>query len=320
MTSTPRQCDLIIVGGGPAGLSAAVNGASEGLSVTLIESSKLGGQAGTSSRIINYFGFPKGVSGADLTRRAVQQVKEYGVNLLVHSEVEAMGGEGEEHLLQLTDGRVLSCKAVLIATGVQYRRLSIPGIDSFGVFYGSNPLEASQWANKSIGILGGANSAGQAAHMFGLTSATYILSRSPLSKAMSRYLIDEIRSNPRITVMEGVEATGISPMGSRLTVCLNGAAPSLVLDALFIFIGAEPRTTWFKGIKDERGFILTGQSGEDGELHQRDLYPLETSIPGVFAAGDVRSGSIKRVASAVGEGSAALAEVHQYLDSLGGVK
>lgn len=311
-----RECELTIIGAGPAGLAAGVYAASEGLKVTLIERGSLGGQAGTSSKIENYLGFPSGISGTDLTNRAVKQAKKFGVNIITDCAC-STALDVDTRLLQLDSGKVISCKAILIATGVQYRTLNIPGAKCFGVFYGANPTEMPHWSGKRVAVLGGANSAGQAARGFGDYGAKVtLMSRSPLSKGMSQYLIDHVTKHERITVMEGFTPTELLSTGKQV-IC--GSCDTEPYDGVFVFIGAEPKSDWLNVEKDSKGFISTGFSVKSQWTmphYTRDPMPLETSIPGIFAAGDVRAGNIKRVATSVGEGAASIAQVHQYLSTL----
>lgn len=311
-------CDVVIIGAGPAGLAGAVFAASEGLQVVILERrASLGGQAGTSSRIVNYLGFPQGISGAELAKRASQQAKKLGATIMQGQAI-ALGRENGTRFVQLTDGRVLRCQSVLLAMGVSYRRLDIPGVRQFGVFYGSNPSEVEQWKGKRVAIVGGANSAGQAAVHFASHGAhVTLLSRSPLVKAMSMYLRKELEKCGAV-VQEGVEVVSIDDQDLMVYDQTQRSSPGLVtrlsngstvaFDGLFIFIGATPATHWLPQLdKDDKGFILTGQPGR---------HPHETNIPGVFAAGDVRAGTLKRVAAASFEGAAAIAEIHQYLADL----
>lgn len=309
------ECDLFIIGSGPAGLAAAIYAASEGLSTTVVERSPmLGGQAGTSSLIENLIGFPKGISGADLMKRSVKQAERFGVDI-IHDTVVGVGCDQScnERLVQLESGRLATCKTVLIACGVQYRRLNIPGSEgTFGVFYGANPSELPKWAGKRVAIIGGANSAGQAARGFAKAGAdTTLFSRSPLDKAMSTYLREALAREGKVKVHEGELPLAFEQVkGTKVGLTTTSDAGG-VYDGVFVFIGAEPRTQWFAGHKDDHGFILTG------EALQRDyILPFETSFPGVFAAGDVRANRSKRVATALGEGAAAVSNVHQYLTEL----
>jgi thioredoxin reductase (NADPH) len=321
--------DLVIVGGGPAGLAAAVYGASEGLGTVIVERDAPGGQAGLSSRIENYLGFPSGLSGADLTRRAVAQARRFGAEILAQHSVGARA-EGPYRLVTLADGSELSCHALMIATGVQWRKLDIQGmarLQGAGVYYGAGPSEAFSCADEDVYIIGGANSAGQAAMNFSRYARRVVmLVRGPsLAASMSKYLIDEIDQTSNIEVQAGtrvVEVHGEERLEAISIHCdASGSVDRVPASALYIFIGAEPSTDWLDGFieRDARGFLLTGQDlMKDGQRPKgwqldRDPGLLETNVPGVFAVGDVRHGSIKRVASGVGEGSIAIQFVHQYL-------
>jgi thioredoxin reductase (NADPH) len=304
---TEHDCDLVIIGGGPAGLGAAIYAASAGLSTTLIERGKLGGQAGTSSLIENLIGFPQGISGRELMDRSVEQAKRFNVNI-IHDTVTGLACDGEARLLQLESAALHSCKTVLVASGVQYRKLDIPGASStFGVFYGADPNQMKRWSGKKVAIIGGANSAGQAARGFASAGADVTMfSRSPLDKAMSTYLRDAIVREGQVKVQEGELPAAVEQIaGRRVGITTASDDASGIYDGMFVFIGAEPRTQWFTGEKDDHGFIRTGQGGW--------CNGLGTSIPGVFAAGDVRANRSKRVATALGEGAAAVSQVHQYL-------
>ncbi len=322
--------DLIIVGGGPAGLAAAVYGASEGLRTILIEREAPGGQAGMSSRIENYLGFPVGLSGADLTRRAVAQATRFGVEIVTPQEVCALRAEGPTRLVTFANGDELASHALIVATGVSYRQLNAPGIEQFtgaGIYYGAAMTEALACQGEEVVIVGGANSAGQAAmHFSRYAGKVTILTRSPLIKSMSSYLIEQIAATPNIIVRTNARVAAAHGDGhlARVTVAdtRTGAEESIRADALFIFIGAEPRTDWLGDtvMRDGRGFILTGSDlRRDATGHPpgwplaREPMMLETNLPGVFAAGDVRHASVKRVASSVGEGAIAVSLVHQYL-------
>jgi thioredoxin reductase (NADPH) len=325
--------DLAIVGAGPAGLAAAVYGASEGLRTVLIEREAAGGQAGTSSHIDNYLGFPSGVSGADLTRRAVTQARRFGVELLTGDEFVGLRAEDSYRYLALGGGDELSCHALLIATGVAVRRLNAPGVERLtgaGVYYGAALTEASFYRGQPVFIVGGANSAGQAAVFFSRYASTVsmVVRGASLEAGMSQYLVDQIRAFPNIQVLlesEVVEVEGATRLETiHLRSRLTGETTAYPAAALFIFIGAAPRTEMIANLVecDPAGYILTGPDlVMNGSLSgrwplKRDPFLLETCCPGVFAAGDVRHGSIKRVASAVGEGSVCVAFVHQYLKTV----
>lgn len=324
--------DLAIVGGGPAGLAAAVYGASEGLSTVMIEREAPGGQAGSSSRIENYLGFPVGLSGADLARRAVTQARRFGVEILTPQEVIGVRAADPYRILQLADGSEISCHVLLVATGVAYRKLNVPGMDALrgaGVYYGAAMTEAIACQGETVYIVGGANSAGQAAmHFSKYAREVVMLVRSPLSKSMSQYLIDQIEATNNIRVCTGCvveEAKGETNLEALVIKNLNtGEIQTVDATSLFIFIGAMPKTDWLEGLveRDERGFILTGldliRDGKPPKGWNLDRLPflLETSVPGIFAAGDVRYNSIKRVASGVGEGAIAVQFVHRYLSKV----
>jgi len=320
--------DLIIVGAGPAGLAAGVYGASEGLKTAMIEREAPGGQAGTSSRIENYLGFPSGLSGADLARRGLDQARRFGVEILSPQEAIALRAEDPYRFVRLADGTNLSCHALLIATGVSYRKLDVPGIERLtgaGVYYGAAQTEALSCKDEDVYIIGGANSAGQAAMFFsGLArSVTLLVRGDSLEKGMSQYLVDEIKERPNIDVCLGsqvVEAHGETNLDSITIQTADGGQETRSAASLFILIGALPRTDWLHGVveRDRRGFILAGSDlKRDGRPPKgwnldRDPFLLETSVPGVFVAGDVMAGSVKRVASGVGAGSIAVQFIHQY--------
>lgn len=323
--------DLIIVGAGPAGLAAAVYGASEGLSTIIIERDAPGGQAGSSSRIENYLGFPLGLSGGDLARRAVTQAKRFGVEFLAPQEVTSIRVEDSYRIVTLADGSELSGHALIIATGVSYRQLDLPGIKRLygaGVYYGAAKTEALACKDEEVFIVGGANSAGQAAMYFSqfASHVTMLVRGDSLCKSMSRYLIDQIEKTENITVQTHssiLEVKGDNKLEAiKIARVDTGIVETVAANSLFIFIGAMPRTDWLNGLvkRDERGFILTGAnqkrngSSQGGWKLQREPFLLETSVPGIFAVGDVRYRSVKRVASAVGEGSIAVQFVHQYLN------
>jgi thioredoxin reductase (NADPH) len=316
--------DLVIVGGGPAGLAAAVYGASEGLRTVMVESEAPGGQAGQSSRIENYLGFPSGLSGSDLARRATTQARRLGAELLTVSDAIALRVEGAGRIVELTGGTELSANSVLVSSGVSYNRMSSPGFDDFtgaGVYYGAALIEARSCKDQHVVVIGGANSAGQAAVYFsGYAEKVSMLVRADsLTKSMSHYLIEQIGALKNVQVLTGTEAIAAEGEDGRLKrLVLRGSEGERTeaVDACFVFIGALPRTDWLEGVvaRDGRGFILAGLEVRDhGWPLAREPQALETSVPGVFVAGDVRARSIKRVASAVGEGSMAVSLIHQYL-------
>ena len=320
--------DLIVVGGGPAGLGAAVYGASEGLRTVLVEQLATGGQAGQSSRIENYLGFPDGVSGSQLTDRARRQAVRFGAEVLTTRRVVRLETRGSSRTVVFDDDTELSAHAVILATGVAYRTLEAPGLEGLtgrGVYYGSASTEAPHCKGRDVYIVGGANSAGQAAVYFSRhANRVHILVRSSgLEATMSAYLIEQIDQIENIevhTCTEVVEGKGAEHL-ERLTLRNTATGESREVDGewLFIFIGAAPRTDWLPVRLDDRGFVLTGPD-LGGRPHgwplDRDPYHLETSVPGVFAAGDVRAESVKRVASAVGDGAMAVTLVHRYLEVL----
>jgi thioredoxin reductase (NADPH) len=325
--------DLAIVGGGPAGLAAAVYGASEGLHTVIVEREAPGGQAGMSSRIENYLGFPSGLSGGDLARRAVVQARRFGVEILAPQSAVAMRTEGSYRIIKLADDNEISCHALMVATGVQWRRLAAPGIDRLqgaGVYYGGGATEALSCKGEMVYVVGGANSAGQAAMNFSkYAERVVILVRSDsLSSTMSQYLIDQIKETPNIQLWTHAsvsEVHGDSHLEEISVLCSDTDKIERVpASSMFIFIGALPRTDWLgqQIHRDDRGFILTGpdlmQAGQAPKQWSldRDPFLLETSVPGVFAVGDVRHGSVKRVASGVGEGSVAVQFIHQYLSKV----
>jgi thioredoxin reductase (NADPH) len=325
--------DFVIVGGGPAGLAAAVYGASEGLKTLLIERSAPGGQAGMSSRIENYLGFPSGLTGEDLARRAFTQAKRFGAEILSPQEATGLRVEGPYRFIKLRDGSEVSCHAVLIASGLAWRRLDIPGLEPLqeaGVYYGAAMTEAQLCAGEDVYVIGGANSAGQAAVYFSrfARSVTMLVRSDSLAKGMSQYLIEQIRAIPNIRVeteAEVMEAHGNGHL-EAITIANRGTGETRKepTSALFIFIGAVPCTAWLRGQlpQDDRGYLLTGsflpREGDHvrGWKEDRDPFIFESIIPGVFAAGDTRHASIKRVASAVGEGSITVQMVHQYLSKV----
>jgi thioredoxin reductase (NADPH) len=329
----PRQAqqkfyDIVVVGAGPAGLAAGVYAASEGLDTLIVEGEAIGGQAGSSSRIENYLGFPRGLSGADLADRAYVQAQRLGAEFLAQ-QVTCIRRDNQYQIVQMVDGREVTCHVCLLATGVSYCKLDIPGAEQLtgsGVYYGAALAEAKSCAEEIVYIVGGANSAGQAAmHFSRYAGKVHMLVRGDsLTRSMSKYLIDQIAATPNITVETGTEIASMS--GNGHLECLTLKTPKgeewRSATSVFIFIGAAPKTDWLpKDIAlDSKGFILAGpdlkvQSPKSWPL-DRDPYLLETSVPGIFVAGDVRFNSVKRCASAVGEGSIAIQFVHQYLATL----
>jgi thioredoxin reductase (NADPH) len=325
--------DLLIVGAGPAGLAAAVYGASEGLRTLIVERNGPGGQAGMSSRIENYLGFPSGLSGADLARRAVTQARRLGAEIMT-GEVVGVRVDGQYRIVTLADGSEVSCHALLITAGVSYRRLDAPGVERLtgaGIYYGGALSEAIATKGESVYIVGGGNSAGQAAvHFATYASCVTILIRGDdLGKAgMSQYLVDRIEQTPNIRVWKNasvVEALGETHLEAlRVSDSSTGQVHSVPASAMFIFIGAEPYTQWVDGLlaHDPGGYLLTGsdlEAAKNGAARwplQRQPFLLETNVPGIFGAGDIRHKSIKRIASATGEGAMAVSFVHQYLSTL----
>jgi thioredoxin reductase (NADPH) len=318
--------DLVIVGGGPAGLAAAVYGGSEGLKTVLVEREAPGGQAGQSSRIENYLGFPAGLSGSDLARRATDQARRLGAELLTVQDAAGLRVEGAGRFVELTGGATLSANCVLVASGVSYRQMDAPGFADFtgaGVYYGAAMTEARSCEGQHVVIIGGANSAGQAAVYFSgyAGKVTMLVRADSLVSSMSHYLIEQLDGLPNVEVRTRTQATAAEGDGrlERIrTRDRDGGERTEDVDACFVFIGAAPRTDWLEGVlaRDERGFLLAGPAVRDrGWPLRRDPYVLETSVPGVFVAGDVRARSIKRVASAVGEGSMAVSLIHEYLAS-----
>jgi len=319
--------DLVVVGAGPAGLAAAVYGASEGLRTLVIEPEAPGGQAGSSSKIENYLGFPSGVTGSDLGRRALTQATRFGAEF-VTQRATGMRIDGQYRFVQLADAREVSSHCVVLAPGVQYRKLDIPGADRLsgrGIYYGAALVEARACKDEEVFVVGGANSAGQAALHFARYAAkvTMLVRGEGLSATMSKYLIDEISRTSNIVVEPGTHV--FEALGEERLKALRLRGPSgeveVPASSLFVFIGAAPSTKWLPSciMRDEKGFLLAGPDlRNDGKLpdswrEQREPFLLESSVPGVFVAGDVRHGSVKRVASAVGEGSIAVQFIHQYL-------
>ena len=324
--------DVVIIGAGPAGLATAVYGASEGLRIVMIEREAPGGQAGTSSRIENYLGFPSGLSGADLARRGVTQAKRFGVEILTPQEVRRVRVEDPYRIVELSDGSELSCHALVITTGVSYRMLDAPGLERFtgaGVYYGASMSEARSCENEEIFIVGGANSAGQAAVYFAefADKVTMLVRADSLGKSMSQYLVDQIEEIDNIEVRTNSTVAAVDGEDSLQTVTVEnpeGEQEILGGTSIFFFIGAEPRTDWLDGViqRDARGYIPVGldlmREGKqpEGWKLDRDPYWLETSVPGIFASGDVVKGSTKRIAYGVGGGAIAVQLVHQYLSEV----
>jgi thioredoxin reductase (NADPH) len=332
LSTTPATdfYDLVVVGGGPAGLGAAVYGASEGLRTLLVERQATGGQAGQSSRIENYLGFPDGVSGAQLTDRARRQAVRFGAEILTTRDVSGLEARGPARVVSFGDGTEVAAHAVIIATGVSYRDLEAPGVAELsgrGVYYGSAATEAAACADADVFIVGGANSAGQAASFFSryAKSVTLVVRGDSLERGMSYYLIEQLQAldNVSVRLCTVVDQAHGDEHLERLSLrhVPSGATEQVPASYLFVFIGAQPRTDWLAGVleRDRRGFLLTGPDllvdGQRprGWLADRDPWPLEASVPGVFVAGDVRAESVKRVASAVGEGAMAVTLAHRYL-------
>jgi thioredoxin reductase (NADPH) len=322
--------DLAVIGAGPAGLAAAVYGASEGLSTVVLEPEAIGGQAGTSSRIRNYLGFPNGVSGEDLAVRAFTQAWNFGAQYVYGSPATGLRADGADRVVSVAGGRRIRSRAVVVATGMSYRRLGIPSLEALtgaGVFYGAATSEAKAMKDREVFVVGGANSAGQAAvHLAGYAAQVTMLVRGPsLADSMSEYLVKQVASTPNIAVRHGVEVVGGAGTGRLESLTLrdrgSGATQTVPAAAVFVLIGAEPRTQWLPDDvrRDRWGYVvtgadlLTGGHPPQGWTPQRAPMLLESSLPGVFAAGDVRHASVKRVASAVGEGSIAIRLVHDYL-------
>jgi thioredoxin reductase (NADPH) len=325
--------DLIVIGGGPAGLGAAVYGASEGLRTVLVERLATGGQAGQSSRIENYLGFPDGVSGEQLTTRARRQAQKFGAEVLTAREVVELEVTGSARTVHFADGTAISAHTVILSTGVAYRQLTAPGLTELtgrGVYYGSALTEATSCVDEDIYIVGGANSAGQAAVYLAkcAKSVNLLVRANSLRKSMSHYLIEQVRNNPAINVLTCTEVVGAHGSGhlERLTLrdSNTGETREVPAQYLFVFIGAAPLTDWLDDVvvRDDRGFVVAGPDLlVDGQAPagwplDRPPYQLESSVPGVFVAGDVRAESAKRVASAVGEGAMAVMLVHRYLEKL----
>ena len=325
-----QRCDVVVIGGGPAGLAAAVYGASEGLDTMVVEREAVGGQAGASSLIRNYLGFPRGVSGQKLTYRAFQQAQLFGAEFRLMRQATGLRREDRDLVVTLSDGKELAGRAVIVATGASYRRLGVPSLEALngaGVFYGAATTESQALEGQEVYVVGGANSAGQAAmHLSKYASrVTLVVRDRSLEAGMSDYLIKEIEDTHNVGYRLDTRVVGGGGKGRLERLVLEDSAvghtETVSAAALFVLIGAEPRTGWLpeKIARDKRGFILTGVDVPSGEhttdrgASTRPPMPLETSMPGVFATGDVRHGSVKRVASAVGEGSIAIRMVHEHL-------
>jgi thioredoxin reductase (NADPH) len=319
----PGGCDILIVGAGPAGLAAAVYAASEGFTAQVLEPAVPGGQAGTSSHIRNYLGFPYGLSGDELAQRAVQQAWLFGAEFILAQAATGLRASGDDRLVRLSDGSEIATRAVILATGVAWRRLGVPALEALngaGVFYGAAGSEARAMRGEDVYVIGAGNSAGQAAIHLSVyaASVTIVTIDERLGEFMSDYLVQKVEATPNIAVVlhtEVVDGHGHGRLeGLTLRDRHTGATRTVPASAMFVLIGAEPRTDWLDGVveRDERGYVLTGPDLDRWPLERPPL-PLETSLPGVFAAGDVRYRSIKRVASAAGEGSIAVQLVHQYL-------
>ena len=322
--------DVIVIGAGPAGLACALYCSTEGLRTVLVEREAAGGQAGLSSRIENYLGFPSGLSGADLARRGVAQVRRFGTELLAPAKAVKLRADGEYRIVTLDDGRELVAHSVVIASGVQWRRLEIPGMERLtgaGVYYGAATTEAASCQDEDVYVVGGANSAGQAAVHFSqfAKSVTMLVRADSLSKSMSHYLVERIKEIPNIQVMPNSEVARVEGDDQLGKIFIQrydlGQVEEREARALFVFIGAEPHTQWLDGtlVRDNKGFLITGanllKNGKrpPGWKLQRDPYLLETNIPGVFAVGDARDGAVRRVANSVGEGSIVLYFIRQHL-------
>ncbi len=332
-------CDLAIIGAGPAGMAAAVYGASEGLRTVVIEPEAMGGQAGTSSMIRNYLGFPDGVSGAELTNRAYEQAITFGARFIYGQQAVGLRAEGHDRVVTLSDGSEINSGAVILASGVSYRRLGVPSLERLlgaGVFYGAATAEAIALAGENVCVVGAGNSAGQAALYLAIHAAhvTILVRGGSLASSMSAYLIDQIADTPNIEVRVHTQAT--EAIGEHhleavvVTNTVTNESETLPMAALFAMIGAEPRTEWLDGVlqRDERGYVLTSRelTAPYAASHplcwtlERTPFPYESSMPGVFAVGDVRHESVKRVAAAVGEGAVAISGVHGYLAERAGLR
>ena len=326
----PGVCDLLVVGAGPAGLAASVYGASEGMATTLAEDTAIGGQAGTSSRIENYLGFPAGLSGEELAARAALQAQKFGVRIKLAAKADSLSFQDGVHRVTFDDGEAIQARSVIIATGARYHRLPLDRLAEFegvGVYYAATQAEAQACGTGPVAIVGGGNSAGQAALFLSRSCAVVhvIIRRAALDASMSRYLVDRIERNPGIVVWPSTQVTALTGTNKlesvRLRLESQPEASELAVTGLFVFIGAKPGTGWLAGqlAEDRHGFLLTGSGIPAARLEDENLTPLflETSRPGIFAAGDVRSGSVKRVAAAIGDGSVAVRLAFERLQSAG---
>jgi thioredoxin reductase (NADPH) len=320
--------DLVVVGAGPAGLAASVYAGSEGLDVLTTDSLAAGGQAGTSARIENYLGFPTGISGTDLTRNALLQAQRFGAKITVQSRVRSLGTDGGERVVTLADGTRLRARCVLVASGVEYRKLDVPRFKDFeaaGIYYAATKMEADLCAGEDVVVVGGGNSAGQAVvHLAKTAKRVHLVCRRDPDLSMSRYLVDQVESNPRVQIHPRATVAALDGNGhlGKVQIRSDRGLEDIETTSLFLFIGADANTGWLAGCVelDGKGFVLTGtalpaatRDTERWRAAGRGPFLLETSLPGVFAAGDVRSGSAKRVASAVGEGAMAVSFVHAYI-------
>jgi thioredoxin reductase (NADPH) len=325
--------DVVVVGGGPAGLANAVYAATEGLRVVLVEQSAPGGQAGSSSRIENYLGFPNGITGSDLAQRATAQARRFGAEILTAQQVVGIRREDPYRIVQLADGKEISGYVIVLTTGLAVKMLDVPGIEPFlgaGVYYGAALSEAMIYRGQDVCIIGGANSAGQAALFFSryARQVTLVIRAAGLSPAMSHYLVERIGTTENISVAPRVEVAAVCGEGRLEQVVLrnidSGEERKLDTSAMFIHIGTAPRSEFVSGLleRDEKGYLITGpdlprvNGHPRGWTLERDPFMFETNIPGIFAAGDVRAGANRRVAAAVGEGSAAIYSIRKYLDTV----
>ncbi len=322
--------DLVVVGAGPAGLAASVYAASEGLDVLTADALAAGGQAGTSARIENYLGFPTGISGEELTKNALIQAQRFGAHITVPCTVRSLGIDGGDRVVTLADNTRIRSRCVLVASGVQYRKLDVPWFEDFdgaGIYYAATDMEARMCGGEDVVVVGAGNSAGQAVvHLSRYARRVEVIVRGPdLGASMSRYLVDRLEALPNVTIRLNTRVTGLEGDGHLSAVQVEdkaGATATIATSSLFLFIGADPNTSWLRGCVDldKKGFVLTGSSlpsdtadADRWKALQRQPFLLETSLPGVFAAGDVRSGSVKRVASAVGDGSMSVSFVHAHI-------